>query len=726
MRRSKYRKPQSLYIKNISRETSPRCSSVLSDWDADDEGFMSSGDLAPSRPLSLTIPSGPYCPRRPTLHEVLANIAPQPWTLTAFMAYLSQNHCLETLEFTMDAQVYSKHYQELVSHDPHSPLSPNTPGCDYVRMLWQKLLDAYIAPNGPREVNLPSDVRDHLMSLPSAYSPPDPAELDPAVKIIYELMDESVLVPFLNSIAPSRGQEFQSSPWTSNESMPDAYMTASLDERSLSRMRTRDVSPPVGDLGMDVVSQSLTGPSPRLSHSSHLTAALSRGAARLSTHLSGSSTEAPESMTDDSTDSPSPSGSALEPMTPPNTPPTSHTEFADASPGTSPHTGREGSSWKKMGAKLGWKKSRSGHGSGSSTSSSRYPMTRKASDETPIPVIAPMEHPVAGFSSNRDARKKTTALVHGGTSLRLSEGSESPVLEAHPGSPVDLTGPRPSRTTSMTLQRLYHGTDEEISKFEKKNMAKKEEAIRKDGVAAKGTHCLPSRTDGGDVLKISKRRLPGPSAFFIPAKVPEQEEVTTIHVPISADDKMALDVDIDSSVESTAMDFHFEEENGTWISAQPIGHESRTSLSTTTTGASTLIEDRMSSAALTLDTSVASSAASMMSSVGSIQSASTTTSADIYGWEEELDRKTSIESHAAWERELARRLPSGGRTAGPRLRNVHELQYKRADGKRKSLLYRVLNLSSRRGSADDVNISMSPEDNSPHCLRRWISSSFSS
>lgn len=385
MKRSKFRKPPALHLKTISRETSPRSSSVLSDWDADDEGFMSSGDFAPSRPLSLTIPSGPYCPRRPNLQEVLSNVAPPPWTLAAFMAYLSQNHCLETLEFTMDAQRYTKHYQELVSREPHTPLSPNSLECDYVRMLWQKLLDAYIAPNGPREVNLPSDVRDRLMSLPSTYFPPDAAELDPAVKIIYELMDESVLVPFLNSMAPSRG--FEASPWTSNESMTDTYMTGSLDERSLSRTksRTRDGSP-AGESGSDILSQSYSGPSPRPSHSLHLTAAISRGTARLSAHLSGSSAtsaEATESLTDDSTDSPSPAGSALEPMTPPHTPPTSHTEFVDISPGTSPHTGRgESSGWKKMGAKLGWKKSRSGHGSGSSTSSSRLPMGRETSDES--------------------------------------------------------------------------------------------------------------------------------------------------------------------------------------------------------------------------------------------------------------------------------------------------------------------------------------------------------
>lgn len=385
MRRSKSRKPPSLHLKiEPSRETSPRCSSVLSDWDADDEGFMSSGDFLPSRPLSLAIPSGPYCPRRPTLQEVLSNTAPPPWTLTAFMQYLSQNHCLETLEFTMDAKRYEKHYRDMVDKDPHSPVSPQSPECEYVRMLWQKLLDAYIAPNGPREVNLPSNIRDHLLSQPCEHSPPDPAVLDPAVKIIYELMDESVLVPFLNSVAPSRGPETYSSPWTSDESMTDAYMSGSLDERSLSPAKSRnrrDGSPPSGS---DVVAQSQNGPSPRHSHQSHLTAALvgRAGVARLSTYLSGSSGtssgEGPENMTDDSTDSPSPSTTALEPMTPPNTPPTSNIAF-DVSPGTSPRTSREGnSSWKKMGAKLGWKKSRSGHGSGSS--SSRYPMGREGED----------------------------------------------------------------------------------------------------------------------------------------------------------------------------------------------------------------------------------------------------------------------------------------------------------------------------------------------------------
>jgi hypothetical protein len=381
MRRSKIRKPPSLHIHISSRETSPRCSSVLSDWDADDESFMSSGDFASSRPLSLSIPTGPYCPRRPTLQEVLSNTAPPPWTISAFTAYLSQNHCLETLEFTIEADRYTKQYQEIAAKDPNTPVSPNTPDFENVRTLWQKLLDNYITPNAPREVNLPSDIRDHLLTLPYTELPPDPIALEPAVKIVFELMDESVLVPFLNSVAPSRGPETVSTPWTSDEFMSDTFMSGSLDERSLSPAKSRhqrDGSPPSSGTAADTLSQSYSGPSIRQSFHSNITGAL--GLSRLSANLSGTSSgEGVESMTDDSTDSPSPAGSALEPMTPPNTPPTSNAEFGDVSPGTSPHTTHSG--WKKMGDRLRWKKSRSGHGSGSSTNSVRHPMGREGSEE---------------------------------------------------------------------------------------------------------------------------------------------------------------------------------------------------------------------------------------------------------------------------------------------------------------------------------------------------------
>lgn len=341
-----------------SGTASPYCASVFEDWDAYDEDLMSSGEFLPSRPLSLAIPTGPYCPRRPTLHEVLANSAPPPWTLSAFMAYLSQNHCLETLEFTMDASRYRKYHESMVDNSQGAAISPDSEDCRYVRMLWQKLLDAYIVSDGPREVNLPSDVRNTLLSLPNTETPPHPSALDQAVKIIYELMDESVLVPFLNSVSSMRGAQSFASPWTAADDTPDVLSpgSAAADDGR------RDQNP----LGFDLLGSSL------LSRQSNLSAALGRSGNRHpAQHVPQASVSSfPDptelALTDDSGHSPSPSSSALEPMTPPTTPP-----FADlgVSPGTSPKNSRgEGIGWKKMGAKLGWKKSRSGQGSTSSSS----------------------------------------------------------------------------------------------------------------------------------------------------------------------------------------------------------------------------------------------------------------------------------------------------------------------------------------------------------------------
>jgi hypothetical protein len=314
------------------------------------------------------------------------------------MAYLSQNHCLETLEFTMDASRYRKHYTTMMD-EPGAPLAPTSEGCEYVRMLWQKLLDAYIVPNGPREVNLPSNIRDDLLSQPNDHMPPTPDCLDKAVKIIYELMDESVLVPFLNSVSSTRGPQSCITPYTSSSDQLDAYLQRSNDDRKPSPVRDRsrrrrETSPPVSSLPLgDVVANSFRGRSPRVSHQSHLSAALSRTySSRLSQHLSNASATsstldpAETTLTDDS--SSSPSASALEPMTPPTTPPTSDLGFVNStvttSPSTSPRdTARDsGSGWKKVSQKLGWRKSRSTHGSSSSTSTTGTSGGRKDEEET--------------------------------------------------------------------------------------------------------------------------------------------------------------------------------------------------------------------------------------------------------------------------------------------------------------------------------------------------------
>ncbi|KAI9793516.1 MAG: hypothetical protein M1816_007949 [Peltula sp. TS41687] len=323
----------------VSRETSPSCSAISSGWDADDEDAMSSGETVPSRPLSVAIPEAPYYPVRPTLAEILSNTAHPPWTLSAFMAFLSQNHCLETLEFTMDASRYQRQYEEMMA-----PGAKTAEGREYVRMLWRRLLDAYIVPNGPREINLPGDVRDRLLSHPINGSPPSPRLLEAAVKIIYDLMDESVLVPFLNSLAP---------PPVVRAPVGGGYREQEMMFGDMDHRRA-DHSPKRGRRQHDASPPPSLAPSLSSSGSSHRTRAargnLTLGLGRSTrSNAGGSSAGSGDNLTDDSG---SPSSPGREPMTPPTTPPTSD---VGGGGGVSPR-GRTDRTWKKMTDKLGWRK----------------------------------------------------------------------------------------------------------------------------------------------------------------------------------------------------------------------------------------------------------------------------------------------------------------------------------------------------------------------------------
>ena len=140
-----------LSIRTSSTASSPTESLV--EFDGDDVK-MNSSDMHPT-PLTVSIPKNipnPQC-RKPNLSEILANTAPPPYSLSSFMAFLSQNHCLENLEFTMDASRYRKHYAKMVNRHPGSPISPLSDECAYVLMLWRRLIDAYIRESGPREVS---------------------------------------------------------------------------------------------------------------------------------------------------------------------------------------------------------------------------------------------------------------------------------------------------------------------------------------------------------------------------------------------------------------------------------------------------------------------------------------------------------------------------------------------------------------------------------------------
>ncbi|ORY64244.1 RGS domain-containing protein [Pseudomassariella vexata] len=283
--------------------------------------------MSNSRPSSLAIPrtTSPVG-KLPSLSEILSNTAPPPWTLSAFTAYLSQNHCLETLEFILEAERYQAANTQLSAESPRSEHASET-----ICTLWQKLMQTYITPYGPREVNLPAPVRDRLLRLNcSPSSPPQPSELDDAVRIIRELMNDSLLMPFLESVVPVVAESH-----SHHEESHEA-------RQGRSRLR----------IPKDLISSredASQSQSPKTSFLPLLGLGRSSVAANRST--STSVTEAAETdLATDESGSPNSTPDA-EPMTPPVTPPTSDYTFS-----TSPNTLQRaisGNSWKKMGARLG-------------------------------------------------------------------------------------------------------------------------------------------------------------------------------------------------------------------------------------------------------------------------------------------------------------------------------------------------------------------------------------
>ncbi|OIW27765.1 regulator of G protein signaling superfamily [Coniochaeta ligniaria NRRL 30616] len=274
-----------------------------------------------SRPSSLAYLSSTLT-HPPSLQEILSNSAPAPWTLAAFMAFLSQNHCLETLEFTMEADRYTSAYAELMSGQGTNIKEHNDQLCS----LWQKLMDVYLVPAAPREVNLPAPVRDRLLHLPAQGNPPHPEELGEAVRIVYELMNDSVLGPFLDSFTVPHYEE-------------SAAEESLQGRQGRTKLRiSRDSAPSTNE------------ESSRSPKSSFLPLF---GIHRSDQGVQSASSSSDSPETGASDDTYSPVSPRDEPMTPPTTPPTSDWGF-NASPGTLQRAiNAHNTGWKKMGQKLG-------------------------------------------------------------------------------------------------------------------------------------------------------------------------------------------------------------------------------------------------------------------------------------------------------------------------------------------------------------------------------------
>lgn len=137
----------------------------------------------------------------PSLADTISDPTPEPWILNDFTAYLSRNHCLETLQFVQDASRYRACYAEIVGSNKF-PCEYFKCHYDYLQALWEDLLEAYILPNAHREVNLPSNLRDRLLAFRYSALLPHPSELDDAVNAVYELMEDAIVSGMLNSPVP--------------------------------------------------------------------------------------------------------------------------------------------------------------------------------------------------------------------------------------------------------------------------------------------------------------------------------------------------------------------------------------------------------------------------------------------------------------------------------------------------------------------------------------------
>ena len=132
-----------------------------------------------------------------TLENILSDQSPKPYTLNAFLNFLTQNHCIETLDFTIDAKAYCDTYHMESASTSDDDMTLDSP---LVGKLWKRLMTTYIYPGSPSEINLPSHMREQLLGFAcEGASFPSSEQLSPVMNHAYESLTEDALVPFIRS-----------------------------------------------------------------------------------------------------------------------------------------------------------------------------------------------------------------------------------------------------------------------------------------------------------------------------------------------------------------------------------------------------------------------------------------------------------------------------------------------------------------------------------------------
>jgi hypothetical protein len=121
-----------------------------------------------------------------------------PYTFNAFTNFLIQNHCAETLDFISEAKAYPEIYSAHWASPDNSVIGRDSA---LVGMQWNSLMETYIVPGSPSEVNLPAYIREQLLGiLDVTESPPHPEQLNSAVNHAYEILTQDALMPFIKSL----------------------------------------------------------------------------------------------------------------------------------------------------------------------------------------------------------------------------------------------------------------------------------------------------------------------------------------------------------------------------------------------------------------------------------------------------------------------------------------------------------------------------------------------
>lgn len=196
----------------------------------------------------------PRFSKRPNLAQILAEQSPEPWTLHAFVAYAERNLCVENIEFIQDAERYKSAYTTILgNNDPKTSSSladrpifrrASSANTERLKEMWTRIILLYIAPSSPKELNIPGNIRAGLIPHNKNAIPPSPKVLEPAITKVTELIEDSILFPFLNELQPSSSSVHKGSDGSIEGHAPEKSESRHASGQSSREMHRSDPSLP--------------------------------------------------------------------------------------------------------------------------------------------------------------------------------------------------------------------------------------------------------------------------------------------------------------------------------------------------------------------------------------------------------------------------------------------------------------------------------------------------